>query len=105
MGEAYAYFNGTYSKSDLEKELPNVRKLVETPNELEAIVTEDPENHKHSINQYCIKARHPQLSNGRTADELANMVNGLYSSRLYKKGEKFFGNIEYEENGSMKLRE
>lgn len=40
VGEAYALFDCSASKEDIETELPLIRKLVETPQRLELLLTE-----------------------------------------------------------------
>lgn len=41
MGKAYAFFNCNASKNEIEAELPTIRKLTQTPNQLEISLTEN----------------------------------------------------------------
>jgi hypothetical protein len=119
VGEAYAFFNCRASKGEIERELPDIRDAVKTPNQLELSLTEgiNPEIFKHpelrSIAQdakdagirYFMRASYRDASNKQTADELSSILNQAYQSPLYQDKEEFRGGIFFEENGHYAEKE
>ena len=108
-GTAYAFFNCRASQREIERELPTIRKLAETPSDLELQVIEGTENIEGSEglreiaqqaaeagNRYAIEACHPSASNREVAGEVAGVVNVMYSSDLYAPEEDFSGADVYE---------
>jgi hypothetical protein len=116
-GKAYAFFDCKASKETIEGALPQIRSAVETPKQLELSLTENPNDLEldadlHMIAReaneagirYVMQATYENATNEQTADELAAVVNQAYQSPLYEQGERFRGNIVYEEKGSYVSR-
>lgn len=117
-GKAYAFFNCDSSKEDIEKEIPTIRNLVQTPNALELSLMEgtdalkgDPKllqlarEAKDAGIRYVMEATYPNATNHQTADEVASVLNQAYQSPLYQKGEQFRGEVVYQERGRYVFRE
>lgn len=114
-GKAYGFFDCNATKEEIQGEIPFIRKCLNTPNELELILTED----INSLNvdsdllpiaqeldpKYVIEAICQDYTNEKTADELSAVLNQAYQSPLYQKGEKFMGKIVYKENEKYIFRE
>jgi len=117
QGKAYGFFDCDATKEEIQKEIPFIRKCVNTPNELELILTED----INSLNvdfdllpitqeldaKYVIEASYPDYTNEQTADELSAILNQAYQSPLYQEDERFRGEIVYKnkKNGGYVFRE
>src|SRR3989344_1537971 len=114
VGEAYAFFNCKASKAEIERELPTIRWLAQTSNNLEIYlmegrvslrVNEDSElgqiadEAKKANIRYAMQANCPNLTNRQTADELSGILNQTYQSPLFGEREEFNGTILYKENG------
>ena len=52
-----------------------------------------------------MEATYPDATNIQTADEVAIILNQVYNSQLYQDGEKFSGEIIYEDKGRYVFRE
>lgn len=110
-GKAYAFFDCSASKNEIEAELPTVRRLAQTPNQLEISLTEEFDKLKGdwglvSLNsiakhakkmglRYLMEATYPNATNKATADELAIILNQAYQSPLSQNKEPFRGEIIY----------
>jgi len=118
IGKAYAFFNCNASKETIEAEIPTIRNLVKTPNELELSLTENmnalrgdsqllqiAEEAKEAGINYVMEGTYPYATNRQTADELSGILNQAYQSPLYDEGEKFIGEIVYKENGEYTFRD
>ena len=119
IGKAYAFFDCRASQREIERELPIIRKLAETPSDLELQVIEGTENVEGSEglrelaqqaaeagNRYAIAACHPSTSNREVAREVADALNTAYTSDLYESGEDFSGADVYEtEDGDYEFVE
>ncbi|MEK6915197.1 MAG: hypothetical protein AABW89_01490 [Nanoarchaeota archaeon] len=117
-GEAYAFFQCSASKQEIEREIPLIRKVVGTPSALELSLTEGmdgvsgnvglrslAQEAKQSGINYMLKAVMPEKTNRETADEVASVINQAYQSPLYGASGPFNGAIAYEQNGSYVFRE
>jgi hypothetical protein len=117
-GEAYAFFDCEASMKEIEGELPTIRNLVQTPNELELQLMEGTDalegdsqigqiarEAKDAGLKYAIQATFPNGTNEQTADEVAGILNQAYQSPLYQEGEPFRGGVFYEQNGKFVSRE
>lgn len=111
-GKAYGFFNCKASKEEIEAELPTIRKLAQTPSQLELSLIEGVRNLKGEIDlielakeaetagiKYVMEATYPTSNNKQTAGELSSILNQAYQSPLYSKGETFEGNIVYKDKG------
>jgi len=127
-GKAYAFFDCSASKAEIENELPKARHYAEVPSELELSLTEGTENlsadretrralefaKDYSLNRlpedirkdagpvtyrYALTAKLPNATNQAAANKLNNIMNLLYGKQLYPPGEEFFGEIVYEDKG------
>lgn len=121
IGKAYAFFDCQASKERIESEIPYIRDVVQTPSELELSLIEGMDvliglggfdsisqiarEAKEAGIRYAMQAGCPNLTNQKTADELASILNQAYQSDLYQRNEKFRGWIFYEENGEYLERE
>ena len=118
MGQAYGFFDCRASKGDIEAELPTVRDLARVPSALELSLIEGVENltgderlmalakeAKESGMRYVMEAKFPSDTNKQTAGELGDVLNSIYTSSLFDKGEPFKGAVVYEENGKYVFRE
>ncbi len=117
-GEAYAFFYCDAGKSEFERLLPAIRDSAESSFGLELSLTEGTDhinrdnelmhlayNAEQSGSNYTIKAVDPSKTNEGAADELADVLNHAYVSRLCQPGESFIGEIVYKESGSYVSRE
>ncbi|MEK6890819.1 MAG: hypothetical protein AABX03_01650 [Nanoarchaeota archaeon] len=116
IGKAYSFFDYNGPISDIEKEIPKIRELSLTPNELELSLMEMPEfigrnsgwldipnEAIDAIDQgikYVMEASYPNADNKKTAGELATIMDRVYQSQLYKKGEKIRCHVLYKEKGN-----
>lgn len=114
-GKAYGFFDCNATKEEIEEKIPFIRDSVQTPNQLELILTED----VNSLNinsdlleiaqeldsRYVIESTCQDYTNEQTADELLAILNQTYQSQLYQKGEKFRGEIVYKESGKYIFKE
>jgi hypothetical protein len=118
VGEAYAFFDCGASKEEIERKIPVIRNLSQTPSELELYLTERidslegntelrqiADEAKKSGIRYMIKANYPTATNRQTADEVADILNQVYHSPLYNKGELFRGSVFYKEGGEYISRD
>ena len=114
-GKAYGFFDCNATKDEIECEVPFIRDAVNTPNQLELILTENVHLLKGDSDllplaqwfdrKYVIEATYPNATNKQTADELSAVLNQAYQSPLYQEGEKFRGEIVYRESGKYIFRE
>ncbi|MEK6894373.1 MAG: hypothetical protein AABX10_02830 [Nanoarchaeota archaeon] len=116
VGEAYAFFDCDASKEDIEKEIPLIRRVAQTPNELELgllrLIDEMSLNVYTGLREtrdigmkYIMKANYPNATNSKTADELAAVLNQIYQSPFFKPGDDFRGSIYYKEKGKYISRD
>ena len=118
VGEAYAFFNCNASKADIEAELPTIRGMAQTPSELELSLMEgmdslEGDQEIRDISQeakeagirYAIRAKLPNSTNERTADEVSGILNQAYQSPLYQNGERFVGHILYKKGSEYVSRD
>jgi hypothetical protein len=110
-GKAYAFFDCSASKEQIEAELPKIRECVRTPSNLELSLAEGVDRlkgdkrimalakeAKDSGMKYVLEAKYEGATNKQTADEVASVLNQAYQSPLYAYKEEFRGNVLY--NGS-----
>lgn len=118
IGKAYAFFDCSASKIEIESLIPDIRRAVRTPSELELFLFQDfaelrgdsklldlVEEAKEAGMEYAMEAKYPNATNQKTADELACILNQIYQSDLFKKNENFRGGIFYEETRRYVERE
>lgn len=117
IGKAYGFLDCNATLEDIRMELPDLRKAVQTPSELELSVMDIPTQNiafslgtmiceaRDSGMKYVIEATYPHATNKATADQLAGILNQAYNSPLYRESEPFNGAIIYEENGNYIFRE
>ena len=114
MGSAYAFFDCGASKEEIEEELPFIRDAVRTPGDLELSLTEGIGNLNSDGNllelakaedrKYTLVANYHSGTNGKTADELADILNQAYQSPFTHDG-RFEGKIVHGDWGKYSLRE
>ena len=118
-GEAYAFFDCSASKENIEEEIVDIRRVIGTPGGLELSLTEgiNPNifNHpelrtiaqeaKDAQIRYVLGAKYNGATNKQTADELSSVLNQAYQSPLYQDKERFVGGIFYKENEHYVKRE
>ena len=131
-GKAYAFFNCTASKEQIEAELPKIRAVTKTPSNLELRLTEGIckfigtrilgkerltgkpiDNQLRDIAleakiggmRYVLEAKYEGATNKQTADEVASVMNQSYQSPLYADKETFRGAIVYQEKGKYVFRD
>lgn len=109
VGEAYTFFDCKASREEIEKELPTIRQISNTPDELELYLTQEinPDNFRHpelrevakqakkAGIKYSIKANYVNATNEKTASELTDIMRNAYASPLYAKGEDFRCRVLY----------
>lgn len=118
VGQAYAFFDCTTSKREIEGEIPTIRDLTQVPNELELHLTEGTTSFREEGElkqlmgeareagmRYVMKAQYPTATNRQAADELAAVLNQAYQSPLFRKGEPFRGAIFYNDQNRYVARE
>jgi len=118
VGRAYGFFDCDASKAAIEAELPHLRHMAQTPNQLELSLTEGVgtlqvdsalraiiQQSEYPPYRFALQARYEGATNRETADQLNSILNQAYQSPLYQKGEPFRGDIVYEENGDYLLYE
>ncbi len=92
----------------IEAQLPAIRKLTQTPSDLELWLTESIDNPELPEDllpiaqeaageglRYVLQATYSKATNEKTADYLVNLLNQTYQSPLYQEGETFEGGIVY----------
>ena len=110
-GVAYGFFNCTASKEAIEAELPTIRSMAQTPNQLELSVIEGVDNlpvpkrdpalasivdqAKTAGMKYVLQARYQGATSRETTGELATVVNQAYNSPLYQHKEPFRGELVF----------
>ena len=108
MGQAYGFFSCNATKDMIEAQLPAIRKLTQTPSDLELWLTESIDNPELPEDllpiaqeaageglRYVLQATYSKATNEKTADYLVNLLNQTYQSPLYQEGETFEGGIVY----------
>ncbi|MBS3172358.1 hypothetical protein J4438_02150 [Candidatus Woesearchaeota archaeon] len=117
-GKAYGFFYCGASKQEIEAKLPAIRKLVNTPSQLELTLIEGMDNvrgdeklttlaqeaKQDGIN-YLLQATYPNGTNRQAANEVADILNQAYQSPLYKTNAEFCGSVVYDEKGDYVFRE
>lgn len=115
-GTAYAFFKCNASFAEITSAIPSARREANSPSYLEITITEDPtkintlndpeladiaQDAKAQGINYAAQATLLKATNRETAIELREFLNALYAwSGLYTKGEKFFGEVVYDENSN-----
>lgn len=114
IGEAYGFFDCNAPKEEIQAELPIIRKIVNSPSQLEISLVRGMDNIMGDKRLTALaqeaeqKGRNYMLQatyNGThkdAADEVASILNQAYQSHLYRAKEKFNGAIAYEEKGKYK---
>ena len=117
IGKAYGFFDCRASKEEIEAEIPTIRKLVQTPSELELslMLNETFSGPKDLASiareareagvKYVIEATYPDRTNKQTAQELGTILNQAYQSPLYQEGEQFKGQVVYGEGNEYRFSE
>lgn len=121
IGKAYAFFDCSASRDQIDAELPTIRECVKTPRELELSLMRCTSPNNSIVKdsklwaltrsarevgmKYLLEANYPNQSNEQTANELVTVLNQMYQSQLYKEGEKFRGEIVYKQRGEYIFRE
>ena len=115
IGKAYGFFDCDATEEEIKREIPFIRKCVNTPSKLELTLTDDMGSlntdpkvlkiAKEADMKYVMKASYPDATNEQTADELSAVLNQAYQSDLYQSGERFNGKIIYEKNGEYIFKE
>lgn len=112
-GKAYAFFNCSASKEEIEAELPTIREYARTPEELDLSLVEGMNNLESRAKQrndtkllslaqgagragrrYCLEGTYPNSDNLSTATELKDVLNTAYASDLFPEG-KFHREVLY----------
>jgi hypothetical protein len=113
MGKAYAFFDCGASKEEIEEELPFIRDMVKTPEQLELSLSEGIGElgldsklrgiaEKENM-QYTLSANYYSGTNGDAADGLADILNQAYQSPLNDDG-RFRGKIVHGDWGMYDSR-
>ncbi len=98
-----------FLEKDITAELPTIRNMAQTPNQLE-LITESVDNlpvqgdsalkalvgqAKNAGMRYVLQARYQGATGKETAGELAAVVNQSYQSPLYQRDEPFRGELAF----------
>lgn len=122
IGQAYGFFDCNATKEEIQGEMPEIRARAKTPKNLELSLmktskfsliecskdSKDPQLleliHGDQIygSNYAIKVNCPNISNKQAADELAEVLNGLYNR--YKEN-SFRGEVIYKQGEDYLFRE
>ncbi|PIN92741.1 hypothetical protein COU54_05775 [Candidatus Pacearchaeota archaeon CG10_big_fil_rev_8_21_14_0_10_31_24] len=109
FGEAYAFFKCDASRDKIQTELPTVCRLARTDSDLELSLAEtrkhEPvsereswlvgEAKKRDMN-YMLKAKYLGRDNAAAANEVANVINGLYSDKtIFENSGAFMREVVY----------
>ncbi len=117
-GKAYAFFGCRATKDQIEGQLPLIRGLSQAPENLQ-LTLYGIDNFGGDIefsrfitpakkrgNEYVLEAAYPAATNEETADNLAAIMNNLYSgSPLFEKGDEYRGEIVYKKGDKFMLRD
>lgn len=110
MGRAYAFMHYKGNTDDLQSEMYKAKGAAKTPKELKFLWQRGkaPKNTVIDLNlakiidqaekspvNHVARVEHPNMSNSDVAREAATIMNAKYSSPLYKKGERFHGEVVY----------
>lgn len=94
IGVAYGFFDSDASTEEIESVFPKIRDIYSIPDRTEfnlrtgvESLTEDPAyktllTDKRSDRRYIVQAKLPGGTNGQTADELVQLLNGVYAADL-----------------------
>ena len=117
-GEAYGFFYYGGKTDEISSELPYARAIGQAPSQLELelaegvsnpITSKDPalsrivEKAGRSHMSHVLKATLPGSGNRKASDELAGILNTLYTG-LYTGKEPFYGEIAYKVGEKYVLR-
>ncbi|MBI2583142.1 MAG: hypothetical protein HYW25_00610 [Candidatus Aenigmarchaeota archaeon] len=109
IGKAYAFFDCPASRAKIEAELPDIRMLTKTPQEMELYLAEGTgymgvdawvrgdtrlmevvEDARRAGFRYSMETALPDASDRRAADELAAVMNNAYTNPNLWNGEGGF---------------
>jgi hypothetical protein len=116
IGKAYAIFDCSASKEEIEAQLPSIREDMKTPPTLTLCLTEGIENLecddslKHVIKEkkldglrFVLEANDSRATNVKTAGELVAIQNEAYQLPLYEDinghKEPYYGEVIYRGRG------
>jgi hypothetical protein len=118
-GEAYAFFEYLGKQDDLEKELPTMRRLAQTPSQLELVLKKTDalrtgvildtellkmaDYAKEDHMEYVLHARQENTPNKVVSGRLGNLMNMLYASPLYERAESFSAEVVHKEGNKYVL--
>ncbi len=110
MKRVVTFLQTRASKQDILAQLPHIRHMTQTPNQLELTLTEGVDHlpvqgdsalralvgqAKHAGMNYVLQARYRGATGKETAGKLAAVVNQAYQSPLYQKDEPFRGELAF----------
>jgi len=117
-GRAYAFFDCTATKDEIESELSHIRDMTNTPSELELTLVEGVTNLKRDDQlaevarqvhgdgmKYVLQASYPSKDNKTAADELGAIGNNMYAWRESQGDTTFTGRIVYKDGNDYVFRE
>ena len=110
-GKSYGFFDSKASAQAIKAEIPTIRNAVLTPSSLEIALRGVREGSKDSRLaaiakeadkrgiKYVMATEYRGATGEKTADEQAAVLNQLYQSPVYQKGEPFRGEVFFEKGG------
>jgi hypothetical protein len=90
IGRAYGLFDCRSSRGAIAADVPVIRRLVLTPPEVGLSLSEGGQNHGY---RYRLGVEFPDATNSAAAREAGGVLNQLYQSPHFRKGEPFAGEI------------
>ena len=108
IGEAYAFFKCSATKADIEKGLPTIRKFIQTPAELELMLSENANTISKDASllakakevydagaNFALKGLLPNKNNETAAEELSLILSQAHGTPLYEVGAPLIAAIYY----------
>ena len=90
IGRAYGLFDSRSPIGAIGSDVPLIRNLVLTPREVGLSLSEGNPGHGY---RYTLDVEFPGASNGAAAREAAPVLNQVYQSQHFRRGEAFVGEI------------
>jgi len=116
LGQAYAFFDSRASKEEIEKAIPSIRRALYLPPLVDLSLTEGlPSLKGGKLNEIAKKAESkgckyvfelvcPGAANDMAAEQLVTILSEAYQQNLFKKDERFTGNVVYKEGKGYSFR-
>ena len=116
LGRAYAFFDSKASKNDIENALPSIRQALYLAPLIDLSFTETSDvkggrklnevakNAESKGLRYTFEVVCPGAANDAAAEQMVTILCEAYRQALFKKDERFIGNVVYKEGRGYSFR-